>query len=85
MMHGREKSDSVIVAVKPAVQDGASSSRLSAARRRGRWRRADSSQSGCGGSARSCRWPRRIPKERPASQRSSRGCSNWAGPLAATC
>ena len=28
--------------------------------------------------------PRTIPKDRPASQRSCRGCSNWAGPKAAT-
>ena len=25
------------------------------------------------------------PEHRPASRRSCRGCSNWAGPMAATC
>ena len=41
--------------------------------------------SGCGASA--CSWPspRTIRKRRPASRRSCRGCSNWAGPTAATC
>ena len=29
--------------------------------------------------------PRTIRKRRPASRRSCRGCSNWAGPSAATC
>ena len=29
--------------------------------------------------------PRTIRKRRPASRRSCRGCSNWAGPTAATC
>ena len=29
--------------------------------------------------------PRTIRKHRPASRRSCRGCSNWAGPSAATC
>ena len=29
--------------------------------------------------------PRTIRKDRPASRRSCRGCSNWAGPTAATC
>ena len=29
--------------------------------------------------------PRTIRKGRPASRRSCRGCSNWAGPTAATC
>ena len=31
------------------------------------------------------RRPRTIRKDRPASRRSCRGCSNWAGPSAATC
>ena len=31
------------------------------------------------------RRPRTIRKHRPASRRSCRGCSNWAGPTAATC
>ena len=30
-------------------------------------------------------WPRTIRKGRPASRRSGRRCSNWAGPTAATC
>ena len=41
--------------------------------------------SACGASACSCTRPRTIPKRRPASRRFCRGCSNWAGPLAATC
>ena len=41
--------------------------------------------SGCGASACSCTRPRTIRKRRPASRRSCRGCSNWAGPTAATC
>ena len=58
---------------------------LGGAAARGRSRRARSSASGCGASA--CSWPapRTIRKRRPASRRSCRGCSNWAGPTAATC
>ena len=41
--------------------------------------------SGCGASACSCPSPRTIRKIRPASRRFCRGCSNWAGPTAATC
>ena len=39
----------------------------------------------CGASA--CSWPapRTIRNARPASRRSCRACSNWAGPTAATC
>ena len=32
-----------------------------------------------------CRVPRTIRNRRPASRRSCRGCSNWAGPRAAMC
>ena len=42
--------------------------------------------SACGASACSCAAPpRTIRKRRPASRRSCKGCSNWAGPTAATC
>ena len=39
----------------------------------------------CGASACSAAWPRTIRKRRPASRRSCKGCSNWAGSMAATC
>ena len=58
---------------------------LVARRRRGRSRRARSRPSGCGASACSCPRPRTIRDARPASRRSCKGCSNWAGPTAATC
>ena len=58
---------------------------LGGAAARGRSRRARSRPSGCGASA--CSWPGRgrSGSDRPASRRSCRGCSNWAGPTAATC
>ena len=59
---------------------------LGGAAARGRSRRARSSASGCGASA--C-WSRpsrgRSGGDRPASRHSCKGCSNWAGPTAATC
>ena len=52
---------------------------------RGRSRHARSRPSGCGASACSARDRGRSANFKPASGRSCRGCSSWAGPSAATC
>ena len=58
---------------------------LAARRRRGRSRRARSSPTGCGASACSSASSETIRNVRPVSRHFCRGCSNWAGPMAATC
>ena len=63
---------------------GASSSRWSVARRRGRSPRVRSSPSGCGASACSLVRPRAIRTYRPVSRHFCRRCNNWAGLKAAT-
>ncbi len=58
---------------------------LGGAAARGRSRRARSRPSGCGASACSCPGRGRSGRAGPHRGVPSRGCSNWAGPTAATC